>query len=1255
MASIILRPSSDISVGHSKYGASTGYDCINDTTSDDGSTYLYQSISSINYESKTSTFGLSADSLPDENPYISVDSFSISLRGTQDGRSNNDKYALVSVSLTNRGSNTTSTSSTQTVTTGGWVDRTYTITPSAIGLNDVYRINSIPSALSLGLITNGKRYIAGSYANFNFQISQMYVTMNYTVKGYYDCYLNLTAKENISAVKSSKTNPIIDGSSVTCTATVADHCTFRGWYSDAAGTQLVSTANPYTFNITTDTELYAFADEILYTASIGNIDSLSGATVSVSPTTGYYGDSLTFTCTVTDNKYGFYGWYTDATLKNRVSDAATYTTTYGDENIILYARIDLRGTLVTVRPSKATDPYPFRWNGNSVDLTTPTDTGPSDSLVKNYDVLKTNSVATATTCATQNYRKRDDGSPMKGAMVLQLAEGVSDIPEHAQLVSCNLTMKYSITNPDHVYEDCFVAFGLIDYIPNDAMADYDETPIQYVRGVAELDPSATMATFTEADISISRWIAQEIREGHFGMSIEYGNDGTIDTTLNVYAVELEVIYKLPEEQYFYVKAIPDENTRVQVGDRPNVEMINLVSNSYVAGNTRAVIPLTNQLTADDTNAESASVINLYSFNNNTSTTNLYNTSMDLQPMTGETETYYDLMTPYYTEAYGFLPGATYKVTGKYTLTGGNMKVRWGYSYGSVPSSWTMSQSDAFPATSTLSDFEYTFTTPDNMVGFYIRIQMYDGTTSDTLVFTDLSIVGPRFTPELLLQDLTTEHVKQGDSITVVAKSEGGYRFDGWYSDPDFTQLVSNDATYTISNVQAETTLYAKSNYYCRVVKRSLDIPFGSGATYFTGRIYNTTTGAISNGSASNGTSGFRTDLDLQSGLLLSWLNIDVQAACASTNGNFDNGGYINSAGMKILYPNSSAHPVKADWYLEPGRGSASYKAALLKRQGAPLSPYDSITCCFDFTPLATFYPSRINGVPFTMTNMHATALLNTTRSSKIEYRMKLHQSLQAFALGVNRTTLGLYFEQYDYHAKIVDGSSGIIATGSNDGSGFCSTSDILSATNQTYFNEDETSFDLLAYEGDGLMIGLYLEPDATLVDICEDEEMTRTLKEYVFTLGDITYDGRVDSDTGVKTYVYLIPPTKLYQDFTVYIKTKQDHTITIVDIAEESETNYFTFTQEPPNPVPHGENVVITATPTIEDVDVFIWFTDANTPTVYIGKSSTLDLNEYYASLGDNSAPGVTESMTIYCYPYKHNPKLWVGDQKVKYTVRRGE
>jgi hypothetical protein len=61
-------------------------------------------------------------------------------------------------------------------------------------------------------------------------------------------------------------------------------------------------------------------------------------------------------------------------------------------------------------------------------------------------------------------------------------------------------------------------------------------------------------------------------------------------------------------------------------------------------------------------------------------------------------------------------------------------------------------------------------------------------------------------------------------------------------------------------------------------------------------------------------------------------------------------------------------------------------------------------------------------VPFTHTDLYHDALLNTTKTSTIEYRLKVHEASKALAIGVDQTTLSLYFEQYKYHIKVVDGS-----------------------------------------------------------------------------------------------------------------------------------------------------------------------------------------------------------------------------------------
>lgn len=56
---ITLRPSADISVGHSLSAGSSGYALISEATADNDSTYIYQTLSSTDSSSITSTFRLS--------------------------------------------------------------------------------------------------------------------------------------------------------------------------------------------------------------------------------------------------------------------------------------------------------------------------------------------------------------------------------------------------------------------------------------------------------------------------------------------------------------------------------------------------------------------------------------------------------------------------------------------------------------------------------------------------------------------------------------------------------------------------------------------------------------------------------------------------------------------------------------------------------------------------------------------------------------------------------------------------------------------------------------------------------------------------------------------------------------------------------------------------------------------------------------------------------------------------------------------
>lgn len=157
----------------------------------------------------------------------------------------------------------------------------------------------------------------------------------------YSC--SAVAGENIaSAIVSDE--KVVLSESVTFTATPSEHCTFDGWFSDSGYTSLVSTANPYTAVITSDTTLYAKGTKISYSISIGTAEH---GTATVSANTAHYGDSVTFTFTPEDETWELYGWYSDAGHTQLVSEDNPYIHTITDD-ITLYPLIGLKRYSITL-------------------------------------------------------------------------------------------------------------------------------------------------------------------------------------------------------------------------------------------------------------------------------------------------------------------------------------------------------------------------------------------------------------------------------------------------------------------------------------------------------------------------------------------------------------------------------------------------------------------------------------------------------------------------------------------------------------------------------------------------------------------------------------------------------------------------------------------------------------------------------------------------------------------------------------------
>ena len=117
-----------------------------------------------------------------------------------------------------------------------------------------------------------------------------------------------------NSITVSNSNPW-DYDEVTFNVSLADNGVFKGWYSDAECTQLVSPLESYTTRITADTNLYAYTDFIEHAINI--VEDSNVKDTSITPqqegTSNY-----TFTVNY-DPNVTFLGWYSDAEKKQPIS------------------------------------------------------------------------------------------------------------------------------------------------------------------------------------------------------------------------------------------------------------------------------------------------------------------------------------------------------------------------------------------------------------------------------------------------------------------------------------------------------------------------------------------------------------------------------------------------------------------------------------------------------------------------------------------------------------------------------------------------------------------------------------------------------------------------------------------------------------------------------------------------------------------------------------------------------------------------
>lgn len=282
--------------------------------------------------------------------------------------------------------------------------------------------------------------------------------------------------------------------------------------------------------------------------------------------------------------------------------------------------------------------------------------------------------------------------------------------------------------------------------------------------------------------------------------------------------------------------------------------------------------------------------------------------------------------------------------------------------------------------------------------------------------------------------IQSRDVAPGVENTWIARSIGGYRFDGWYSDPERINLVSTEQEY-VATITAPLTLYAKSHYHSRVVSRVLEIPMGKGSMYFIGMdTNNNILSSIESGS------GWKVDFKASD---YGWLaNIggisDVVAAACMTNKSstpYTIKAVLSTAAKDILFPNNTAHMVRLDSDAELGRASISSQL-FSGRFKDPVNGNDYITPCFDGICGQVWRPNMIHKVHMVHTNIRHNWVLNTTKQSEIGYLMHQSSSSAYRAEGINNITLTGYFEEYDYAANITTNSRGVQSVNVNQAIGY---------------------------------------------------------------------------------------------------------------------------------------------------------------------------------------------------------------------------
>ena len=162
MATLILRPARDESIGHAYSSGDSGYAMISESSADDDSTYIYQTVSSTSSASVTSSFTLGG-TMPSGS--FKITGATLYVRGRS---SANYTYSgTYKLSIDSSASSMSLSTSYQTSSSG--------VATSLI--NNTYTSSNFPS-LSVAITTTGKKSSTKD-DDFQIRVTQVYLQLEY--------------------------------------------------------------------------------------------------------------------------------------------------------------------------------------------------------------------------------------------------------------------------------------------------------------------------------------------------------------------------------------------------------------------------------------------------------------------------------------------------------------------------------------------------------------------------------------------------------------------------------------------------------------------------------------------------------------------------------------------------------------------------------------------------------------------------------------------------------------------------------------------------------------------------------------------------------------------------------------------------------------------------------------------------------------------------------------------------------------------